>query len=140
MNQPVKALLQIVAFPGHKKMQFSKYLMRIYPALQWKMQLEVLRKTVIDAMGKVMSTHLTCQQAVLYYNLYMLTSVCFRCSIIKLHEKEELELRRLHESTMLRKLGFSTNFLRKLICVSKEMLGLSLLLPSTMIAKHRLKL
>jgi len=46
----------------------------------------------------------------------------------------------LYETTILRKLGFSINFPRKLMYVLKEMLGLGLLLPSTMIVIQRLKL
>ena len=76
----------------------------------------------------------------MYYNLYMITNVYFGCGIFKLHRNEELELRRLYESTILRKLGFSVNFPRKLMYVSKEMLGLGLLLPSTMIAIQGMKL
>ena len=112
----------------------------VTPALEWKTQFEVLRKKVVDAMGKVMNTHLTYQQTSMYYNLYMLANVYFRCGIMKLHEKEEIELRRLYESTILRKLGFSKNFPRKIMYVSKEMLGLGLFLPSTMIAIQGLKL
>jgi len=105
----------------------------INPALKWNTQFEVLRSKIVNAMGKVMNTHLTYQQTSMYYNLYMLTNVYYGCGIVKLHEKEEMELRRLYETTILRKLGFSTNFPRKIMYVSKEMLGLGLLLPSTMI-------
>ena len=91
-------------------------------------------------MGKVMNTYVTYQQAGMYYNLYILTNVYFGCRIIKLHEREELELRRLYEPTILRKLGFSVTFPRNVMYLSKEMLGLGLFLPSTMIATQSLKL
>ena len=87
-----------------------------------------------------MSTHLTYQEAALHYNLCIFTSAHFRYSAIKLHEKEELELRRFYESTTLRKLEFYTNFSSKLMHVSKEILGLGLLLPSIIIAIQGLKL
>ena len=64
----------------------------------------------------------------------------FGCGIIKLHEREELELRRLYEPTILRKLGFSITFPRNVMYASKEMLRLGLFLPSTMIAMQSLKL
>ena len=112
----------------------------VIPSLQWKTQFEVLRKKVVEAMGKVMNTYLTYQQTGMYYNLYMLTNVYFGCGIIKLHEREEAELQRLYEPTILKKLGFSVNFPRKVMYVAKEMLGLGLFLPSTMIAIQRLKL
>ena len=85
-------------------------------------------------MGKVVNTHLTCQQKGIHYNLCMLTNVHFGCRIINLHEREEIELRRLHESTISRKLGFSVNVPRKLMHAFKEMLSLGLILLSTMIA------
>jgi len=100
----------------------------------------VLRNKVVEAMGKVMNTYLTYQQAGMYYNLYMLTNVYFGCGIITLHERQEKELRRLYQATILKKLGFGANFPRKLMYISKEMLGLGLFLPSTMIAIQKLKL
>ena len=112
----------------------------VTPSLSWKTQFEVLRRKVVDAMSKVMNTHLTYQQTTMYYNLYMLTNMYYGCGIIKLNEKEEIELRWLYEPTILKKLGFSVNFPRKIMYVSKEMLGLGLLLPSTMIAIQGLKL
>ena len=64
----------------------------VTPSLQWKSQFETLQNKVVEEMGKVMNTHLTYQQAGMYYNLYILTNVYFGCGVIKLHEKEELEL------------------------------------------------
>ena len=59
---------------------------------------------------------------------------------MRIHEKEEQELRRLYEVPLLNKLGFSDTFLRDMMYVSKEILRLDLFLPKTMIAMHRLKL
>jgi len=70
----------------------------------------------------------------------MLTSVYFRCGITKMHENEELELRKLCEVPFLKKLGYSINFPQNMMYVSKEMLRLGLFLPTTIIAMHRLKL
>ena len=91
-------------------------------AVQQKTQFEKLRGKVVDAMGKVMNTLLLHQQSAAHYNLYVLTNMHFGCEIVKLQKQEELELRRLCESTILRKLGFSINFLRKVMRVSKEIL------------------
>ena len=76
----------------------------------------------------------------MYYNSYMLSNVYFRCGIIKLNENEENELRRLYEAPMLNKLGYSINFPRDIMYISKEMLGLGLFLPSTIIDMHKLAL
>ena len=48
-----------------------------------------------------MSMSLTYQQAATHCNSHMLSNAYFRCSIIKLHEKEEKELRHLCEITIL---------------------------------------
>jgi len=109
-------------------------------ALSWKTHFEILRVKVVDGIAKVMRTSLTYQQAVIYYNIYMLTNIYFGCGIIKLSNDEENELRRLYEAPLLSKLGFSVNFPRDVMYVSKEMLGLGFFLPSTMIDMHKLAL
>ena len=58
----------------------------------------------------------------------MFANVYFGRRIIKLHKREEAELEQLHEPTVLKKLGFSVNFPRKVMCVAKEMLSLGLLM------------
>ena len=70
----------------------------------------------------------------------MLTNVYFRYGIIKLSDDEENELRRLYKAMLLSKLGFSVNFPRDVMYVSKEMLGLGFFLPSTMIDMYKLAL
>ena len=62
---------------------------RLTLALTWKTQFEVLRNKVLNAMGKVMNTHLTYQQTSMHYNLCMLINLCCRCGIVKLHEKKK---------------------------------------------------
>ena len=39
------------------------------PTLKWKSHFEKLREKVVDTMGKLMSTSLTCQQAAIYCNV-----------------------------------------------------------------------
>ena len=51
-----------------------------------------------------------------------------RCGIIKLNNDKEKEIRRLHEALLLSKFGFSNNFPRDIMHVSKEMLGLGFFL------------
>ena len=70
----------------------------------------------------------------------MLTNAHFGCRIFKLQEQEKLELRRSCESAALRKLDFSITFLRKVMRALKEMLGLGLFIPSSVIAVQKLRL
>ena len=46
----------------------------------------------------------------------------------------------MYEEPILRKLGFSSNFPRNVMYVSKEMLGLGLFLPTTMVAIQGLRM
>ena len=102
--------------------------------LKWKSQFEKLRSKVVEAMEKLMNTSLTYQQTAIYYNTCVLSSVYYGCVIMTLNEKEENELRRLHEAPMLNKLGLRSTFPRDMMHVSRDMLGLGLVLPTTMIA------
>ena len=91
----------------------------VTPSLRCKTQFEKLRAKVVDAMGKIMRTSLAHQQAAVYYNMCMLTNVYFGCGIIKLHEREEIALRKFYEAPLLSKLGFNVNFPRYTMFVSK---------------------
>ena len=87
-----------------------------------------------------MSISLTFQETAIYYNLYMLSSVYYSYSIIALNLKEEKELRKIYEMPILIKLGFSNKIPRDRMCVSKDILGLGLFLPSIMIAIQAMRI
>ena len=112
----------------------------VTPTLKLTTPFEKLRTKVIEAMGKLMSVSLTFQETVMCYNFHVLSSIHYGCGITTLNEKEERELRRTCETPILIKLGFSNKFPRDMMCVSKEMLGLGLFLPSTMIAIQALRM
>ena len=114
--------------------------MHIAPTLNFKTQFEKLRMKLINSLGKLMSVSLTFQETAMCYNLRMLSSVCYSCGTTTLNLKEEKELRRACETPILTKLGFSSKFPRDMMHVSKEMLGLGLFSPSTMIAMQALRM
>ena len=87
-----------------------------------------------------MNTSLKHQQIAIYYNLHMLSTVCYGSGVMTLNEKEENELRRLYETPTLNKLGFSSNFPRDMMCASQDMLRLGLVLPTTMIEIQGLRM
>ena len=76
----------------------------------------------------------------MYYNMYVLSSVPFGCSIISLNKREENELRRLHEAPALSELDFSATFPRDIMHVWNDVLGLGLFLLTKMIVIYGLKL
>ena len=51
-------------------------------------------------------------QVVVYYNVHMIKSVFFGCRVINITKKQEKELKRLYEEPILRKMDFSTKFIR----------------------------
>ena len=91
-------------------------------------------------MGKLMSISLIFQETAMCYNLYMLSSMYYGCGITTLNLKEEKELRRIYEMPILIKLSFSNKFLRDMLHMSKDMLGLELFLPSTIIAIQAMRM
>ena len=70
----------------------------------------------------------------MYYNLYILSSIYFEYSITTLYSKEEQNLKGIYVELILRKIGFSSTFPRFIMHMSKEMLGLGLFLPKTIIS------
>ena len=112
----------------------------VSPVLSWKTQFEKLRRKLSDSMCTLMSVNLTYQEGAMHYNLHMLSSVNYSCRITKMNQREEEELRRIYKAPMLIKLGFSINFPREIMCMSKEMLGLGLFKPSAMIAIQALRM
>ena len=107
--------------------------MHIAPTLNWKTQFEKLRMKLIKSIGKLMSISLKFQETTMYYNLY-------DCGITTSNLKEEKELRRIYETPILIKLGFSNKFPRDIMCISKDILELELFLPSTMIAIQAIRM
>ena len=94
-------------------MQSSRTLgVYVTPALLWKSHFEIMRKKVNEAIVKLSVVEMNHHQTAIYYNVYMLTSVYFRSGIIELDEKEEIELMRITEPALLRKMGLSVKFLR----------------------------
>ena len=64
----------------------------------------------------------------------------FRCGIIKLDNKEEVELIKIYKVLLLRKLDLSIKFPWAVMHTSKELLGLGFMKPKTIIAIQVLRL
>jgi hypothetical protein len=60
----------------------------ITPSLSWKSQFEHIRKKMNESVTKLMATSITTQQAYLYFNIYLISSVYFGAEIISLNKKQ----------------------------------------------------
>ena len=72
--------------------------------------------------------------------MYVISQVYSGCEIIILNEKQEETLMKITESMLLRKLGLSEKFPRKILCAQKSQLGVGIMKPSTIITTLALKL
>ena len=87
-------------------------------------------------MRKETRTH----QVQMYFNIHILTNVCFGRRIVKFSTKQIKELKKTHELPMIRKLGLGNNFPRKLLCAQKSCLGIVLIETNTVIGALAIKL
>ena len=69
----------------------------------------------------------------------LINKVYFGCGVSMITPKQEEILMKMHEPVMLRKMGFSVNFPRKIVHAQKSALGIGLMKPSTIMAILALK-
>ena len=99
-----------------------------------------MQKKVNEAVVKLSAVEMNHHQAVMYYNIYMLTSVYFGSGIIELSEEQEKEIMKMTEPALLRKLGLSINFPRTVMYEAHNILGLGFMKPRIMIAAYMIKM
>ena len=112
----------------------------INPALTWTKQFEIMKEKMCVAMSKLRSTPLSIGNACVFFNVCLITQVFFGCGIIILNDKQEEILMKIMECTLLKKLGLSERFPRKILYSLKSQLGVGIMKPSTIIAMLALKL
>ena len=76
---------------------------------------------------KIMNMNINHFQAAIYFNIYIIKSVFFRCGIVQSNAQEELELKQIYEAPILTKLGISKNFRRTVLYLQKSALWISLM-------------
>ena len=87
-----------------------------------------------------MSTNIYLFQVSIYFNICMIKSIFFRCRVVKLQEKEEIELKYMCKEQILSKLVFSKKFPCNALYIRKSVLEISLIALSTILAILKLKL
>ena len=86
-----------------------------------------------------MNTDINSYQAYVYFNMYILKSVFFSCAVVHLTNKQIVELKRIYEVPLLRKLQLSTRFPKELLYIQKLRLRVGLLAPETVLVILKLK-
>ena len=113
--------------------------MHISLKLNWKIQYEVMINKIQEAIDKLFKTTMHTATTHLYFNAYLLKSMCFGCGIIELSRLQEEKLRKIHKETILAKIGLSIKSYYTIIYVRKIALGLGLIKPSTAVKIQMLK-
>ena len=113
---------------------------KINPELTWSNQFEMMREKLIRAMSKLKSTPISVENAYIFVNMYLINQVYFGAGIMSLTRKQEETLKKICETTLLRKLGLSEKFPRKILHTKKSQLGVGILQPSTILTILSLKL
>ena len=91
-------------------------------------------------MSKLRSILLSIANTYIFFNMYLITQVYFGYGVISLSPKQEEILMQISESILLRKLGLSEKFPRKVLYAQKSQLGVEIIYPTIIIAILVLKL
>jgi len=99
-----------------------------------------MRNKLRNAIDKLNNTVIYPQLTYIFYNAYLIKSVYFGIGIICLTPNQELELMRIYEPTILRKLNLSSKLPRRILYTRKLSLGIGIMKPSTIIDTLKAKL
>ena len=99
-----------------------------------------MKDKLIGAIQKLNNIIILSSNAYIFYNIYLIKKVYFRCGIMKITPKQEEILIRISKPVILVKLGLSEKFLRIILYARKTALGIGIMKPSTIIAILVIKL
>ena len=95
---------------------------------------------MIEAIEKLKGTELYLYLSYLYFNAYLLKSIFFGCSIIKLTSIQRTKLYKLYEKIIVKKLRLEETFLRYVLYTRQNVVEIGLIKPETAIAMLKVKL
>ena len=110
------------------------------PMLVWDKQFEMMKEKLCRAMSKLRSTLLSVRNTCVFVNMYLITQVYFGTGVIAINKNQEEILKKISEPAILRKLGLSEKFPRRILYTKKSQLGVGILQLLTIIAILSLKL
>ena len=109
------------------------------PSLRWDKQYKVMLDKLKQSITALMSSKINTFQAFIYFNMYMMRSMYFRCYMIDINKMRCNEICKVYEATIAKKLNLSMTFPRKLLYARRTVFGIGLLQPYTIIAMATLK-
>ena len=74
-----------------------------------------------------MATEISLYQAYIFFNMYLLRSVFFGCSMVEISEKQEKELKKIYEILLLTKLKLGEKFPRRILYTRRTALGVGII-------------
>ena len=84
---------------------------------------------MVNSVKKLITTELSAYQTYIYFNMYLLRSVFFRCEVVKISEKQEKDLKKMYEIPLLTKLKLGEKFPRKVLYVRRIAMRVGLIQP-----------
>ena len=100
----------------------------------------MIKEKLIEAIHKLKNIIIITSIIYVFYNMYLIKKVYFRCKIVKLILQQENILIKISKTVLFVKLGLSKKFPRKMLYTRKSTLGISLIRSSTILAILTLKL
>ena len=79
-------------------------------------------------------------QAHIYFNIYLLRSVFFRCGVFEITQNQDKELKKIYKAPLLHKLNLGEKFLRKLLYARWNLIRVEIIQPNTAIAMNKMRL
>ena len=99
-----------------------------------------MKSNMQSAIRKLNNIVIYPQLTYIFYNTYLIKSIYFGIDIIKLSLLQEKELMKIYEPTILRKLGLSQKFLRRVLYTRKTAMGVEITKSLTIVDTLLLKL
>ena len=114
--------------------------MYMTPTLKWEKQFAIMIEKMKEAMCKLKWVPISIVNTHMYYNMYLLRRVYFGYGIMRLMPNQEKELMKLSENVLIKKMGLSKKFPRKLLYARWNSIGVGIIQPNTAIAMNKIRL
>ena len=85
------------------------------------------------ATAKLKNTIIKLQITYIFFNVYLIKIVYFGCGIVEINDRQEKYLQSIYEITIFNKLRLSKKFLRQILYARRDMIGIGLICPKTVI-------
>jgi len=80
-------------------------------SIKWKAQFKIMEEKIKEAIRKFKLINIYLSLVHVYFNVYLMKKVYFRCGIVLITELQENKLKKLYKLTILKKLRLSEKFL-----------------------------